>query len=83
MLDKDRSKTISRGELKNLFETSEKKDDALWNEIFAEVDVDGDGEITFDEFKYSMLKVIKNTKGGEDKYLIRTDTVDRHQMTLT
>ena len=51
MFDKDNSGTISREELRALFETTEKKDDELWNEIFNEVDLNGDGEISFDEFK--------------------------------
>jgi len=61
MLDKDKSGSISKNELRAMFETSEKKDDALWNEIFAEVDKDGDGEITYDEFCASMNKVIVNS----------------------
>lgn len=58
MFDKDNSGTISRHELKALFETTEKKDDELWTEIFNEVDLNGDGEITFDEFKSAMFKCI-------------------------
>jgi len=61
MFDKDKNGTISRQELKNLFETSEKKEDALWNEIFEEVDINGDGEITYDEFKIAMTRVISNS----------------------
>jgi len=60
MFDEDQSGAISRQELKNFFENSEKKDDELWNEIFLEVDTDGDGEITFDEFKQAMLKCIQS-----------------------
>lgn len=55
MFDKDQSGTISKIELRALFETAERKDEDLWNEIFNEVDLDGDGEITYDEFKSSML----------------------------
>ena len=58
MFDADQSGAISKQELKNFFENSEKKDDELWNEIFHEVDADGDGEITFAEFKLAMLKCI-------------------------
>lgn len=58
MFDSDKNGTISRQELKQVFETSEKKDDELWNEIFNEVDLDGDGEITFEEFKKGMTSVI-------------------------
>lgn len=59
MFDTDNNGTISRQELKQFFETSEKKDDELWNEIFNEVDIDGDGEITFEEFKRGMTSALK------------------------
>ena len=54
MFDKDQSGSISKEELRAVFETAEQKDDELWNEIFSEVDVNGDGEISFDEFKTCM-----------------------------
>lgn len=57
MFDTDKNGTISKKELKSVFETSEKKDDELWNEIFNEVDLDGDGEITFEEFKRGLTSV--------------------------
>lgn len=54
LMDADGNGSISRQELKNVFETSEKKDEELWTEIFDEVDVNGDGAITFEEFKATM-----------------------------
>lgn len=65
MFDKDKNGTISRQELRSHFETYEKKEDALWNEIFAEVDQNGDGEITYEEFSESMKKVIDKNKTGK------------------
>ena len=73
MFDEDRNGCISRKELRAVFETAEKKDETLWNEIFQEVDTDGDGVITFQEFKDSMQKVIKKS---DEKYLIRGDSND-------
>jgi len=32
----------------------------LWNTIFSEVDVDGDGDISFEEFKVCMHAALKN-----------------------
>jgi calmodulin len=51
MFDTDHNGTISREELKTIFETSEKKEEELWTEIFLEVDINNDGEISFEEFK--------------------------------
>lgn len=67
--DLDQSGSISRVELKAIFETTEKKDEELWNEIFREVDANGDGEITYDEFKQCMNKVLTSTVSRQ-KYLI-------------
>jgi calcium-dependent protein kinase len=50
LMDADGNGSISRQELRNVFETSEKKDEELWIEVFKEVDVNGDGAITFEEF---------------------------------
>ena len=75
MFDADQSGAISRQELKNFFENSEKKDDQLWNEIFREVDTDGDGEITFDEFKSAMLKCLSSSN-AKKKYLVKNSMDD-------
>jgi calcium-dependent protein kinase len=69
MFDEDQSGAISRTELKNFFENSEKKEDELWNDIFTEVDTDGDGEITFDEFKFAMRKALSSST-AKNKYLV-------------
>jgi len=71
MFDADHNGSISKDELKAVFETSEKKDESLWTEIFAEVDTDGDGKIGFDEFKFNLRKVI--TQQSKEKYLVREE----------
>ena len=71
MFDTDRSGTLSMTELKKVFETSEKKEDELWNEIFTEVDLDGDGQISFEEFEIAMLKAATSSSS---KHLHRTET---------
>ena len=78
MFDTDKSETISRSELKAVFESNETKDDELWAEIFTEVDTDGDGSITFAEFKAAMDAVI--AKNASSKYRVRSDTVDINQV---
>jgi calcium-dependent protein kinase len=79
MFDKDKNGTISKQELRNFFETTEKKDEEMWTDIFKEVDADGDGEITWIEFKEAMTKVIFNSS-KKDRYLVRNDTVDTQQL---
>jgi len=54
MFDKNQDGQISKAELKAVFETAEQKDEDLWNEVFNEVDTDGDGDISFEEFKSCM-----------------------------
>ena len=80
MFDADGSGAISRQELKNFFENSEKKEDELWNEIFTEVDTDGDGEITFEEFKTAMRKALTSST-AKNKYLVNEsqDEADKKQ----
>jgi calcium-dependent protein kinase len=76
LMDADGNGSISRQELRNVFETSEKKDEQLWNEIFNEVDADGDGAITFDEFRATMDQIVQ--KRSSAKYLVgQSDIPDR------
>lgn len=54
--DKDRSGNISVRELKEALNAG-KVDDAIWEGIFKEVDIDGSGEIDFAEFEAMMTKL--------------------------
>lgn len=65
---------ISKAELRQMFETSEKKDEQLWLEIFEEVDTDGDGDISYQEFAATMNKVLRSQ--NKSKYLVRESTLD-------
>ena len=58
MIDTDKSGGITKSELKHAFEMNSKKDDKLWTAIMKEVDKDGDGGITFEEFKLAMNQVV-------------------------
>ena len=82
MLDIDKNGKISIEELKVCFsygnfgagvktERSARVDDDLWEELLADIDKNGDGEIDFDEFSEHMMGLIK--KG---KYDLRNDSVN-------
>ena len=50
----------------------------MWLDIFLEVDVDGDGVITFDEFRGSMDSIISKVS-SQEKYLVRRGTTDKNE----
>ena len=59
LFDKDGSGSISSGEVKSVLGVGKKfGDEKIWDDIIKEVDVNGDGEISFDEFKYMMQKFL-------------------------
>lgn len=59
MFDKDRSGKISLEEVKNMFGRTKKIDEKLWNDFMMENDANNDGEISLEEFKALMLKIVK------------------------
>jgi len=56
--DKDKSGKISPEELKGVFGEENKISDDVWNQIVREIDDNGDGEISFEEFKEMMMKLL-------------------------
>lgn len=61
MFDQDGNGQITLQELKSIFNrgtVSERSDD-VWENILAEVDENGDNEISFDEFKNAMTKILR------------------------
>ena len=51
LFDKDGGGTISADEVAQILGHSLSKDQSVWKEIVKEVDLNGDGQIDFDEFK--------------------------------
>ena len=51
LFDKDNGGTISAKEVKDVLGIGKNISEEVWNEIVKEVDGDGDGEISFLEFK--------------------------------
>ena len=58
MFDKDGSGSISATEVKEVLGLGKNIDDGVWNQIVKEVDENGDGEISFEEFKIMMQKLL-------------------------
>ncbi|EGR33828.1 protein kinase domain protein [Ichthyophthirius multifiliis] len=58
MFDKDGSGTISIEEIKDVFGGMGKVNENFWKDIIKEVDGNGDGQISYSEFKEMMLKLI-------------------------
>jgi len=67
-MDKDGNGQITKAELKQMFETSEEKDEKLWQSIFEEVDLDNDGLITYEEFATHMRMVTE--RNAKDSYIV-------------
>ena len=61
MFDKDNGGSISSAEVKDTIGVGKNIDEKLWNEIINEVDVNGDGEISFQEFKIMMERLLDQT----------------------
>jgi calcium-dependent protein kinase len=58
LFDKDGSGSISANEIRDVLGVGKNIDEKVWNEIVTEVDGNGDGEISFLEFKIMMQKLL-------------------------
>ncbi|KAL4455093.1 hypothetical protein ABPG74_006475 [Tetrahymena malaccensis] len=60
MFDKDGSGTLSIDEIRDLFGNQIGISEKVWREMLTEADDNGDGQISFKEFKDMMLKLVDN-----------------------
>lgn len=59
VFDKDGGGSISSAEIREVIGVGKNIDEKVWNEIIKEVDPNGDGEISFEEFKQMMIKLLE------------------------
>ena len=60
IFDVDGGGTISSGEIKKILGIGKNYDEKIWDEIVNEVDINGDGEISYEEFKAMMDKLLSD-----------------------
>ncbi len=58
LFDRDGGGSISANEIKEVLGVGKHIDEKVWNDIIMEVDANGDGEISFLEFKTMMQKLL-------------------------
>ncbi len=61
MFDQDGSGYITPNEIKEILGAGQNISDEAWEEMIKEVDVNGDGQISYEEFRGMMLKLVENT----------------------
>lgn len=57
--DKDNSGSISVDEIRGVLGVGQHISDEVWKQVVLEVDENGDGEVSFDEFKIMMQQLLK------------------------
>ena len=58
--DRDNSGSISVDEIKDILGVGKNISKAVWDQVVLEVDENGDGEVSFEEFKIMMKELLKN-----------------------
>ena len=64
LFDKDGSGSISAAEIRDVLGVGKNIDEKVWNDIITEVDGNGDGEISFTEFRTMMHKLLIDDNSG-------------------
>ena len=59
LYDKDGSGSISVDEIKSVLGIGKQISEKVWLDIIREVDENGDGEVSFDEFKVMMTQLLE------------------------
>ena len=65
IFDVDGNGMISSQEIKRILGVGKRIDSKVWDEVIWEVDLNGDGEISYFEFKEMMDKLLSDEQGNE------------------
>ena len=68
MFDKDGGGSISTDEIKQVLSFGQNLDEAVITQIINQVDENGDGEISYEEFAAMMLKNIQDWENWKEWY---------------
>jgi len=66
LFDADGNGTISALEIKEVLGIGKKFDERIWDDIVVDADVDGDGVVSYDEFKTMMEKLLSDVPIEQD-----------------
>ena len=81
IFDKDKSGGISASELKTLLgESNVHTKDIVWKNMIKEIDLNGDGQISFEEFKTLMNKVILRNSKTHNTLIHHSEIEDSNQI---
>lgn len=58
-MSQDENGYISAQEIKQVLDHGKKLDDKIWQKVISEVDLNGDGEISYQEFERMMEQMLR------------------------
>ena len=76
LFDKDGGGSISPDEIKQVLGAGRKFDDRIWNQILAEFDIDGDGEVDYQEFRDIIIRWTTSDGEYEGNFQDETENID-------
>jgi len=65
LFDKDNSGTIDPSEIAGIYGHNGTESQEVWQAIIQEIDINGDGQISFDEFKIMFKKLAERDESRE------------------
>jgi len=73
LFDRDGGGTIDAAEIAAILGHNTKKENHVWKEVISEVDLNGDGQIDFEEFKQMLIKLADHGQQSADNEAVIPD----------